>query len=50
MNSAWRKLWLDRVTKQDLGFEAAASTSTGARVEEEPKEDREIVDDIISLG
>ena len=51
MNSAWRKLWPDCVTEREFeGFDAVVSTSTAAPVEEEQQEDRQLVDDIVTVG
>ena len=51
MNSAWRKLWPDCVAERKFeGFDAVASTSTAAPVEEEQQEDRQLVDDIVTVG
>ena len=51
MNSAWRKLWPDCVTEREFeGFDAIVSTSTAAPVDEERQEDRQLVDDIVTVG
>ena len=51
MNSTWRKLWPSCVTEHEFGgFDAVVSTSTAAPVEEERQEDRQLVDDIVTVG
>ena len=51
MNSAWRKLWPDCVTERQFeGFDSVAGTSTAADVEEESREDSQLIDEIVSMG
>ena len=51
MSSAWRKLWPNCVTEREFeGFDSVAGTSTAADVEEESREDSQLVDKIVSMG
>ena len=51
MNSAWSKLWPNCVTEQEFeGFDSVAGTSTAADVEEESREDSQLIDEIVSMG